>query len=95
MSCVILIASIVPCRDAAAFNQTEMTVVKAASNHNCNGSTDDCSPLCICSCCAGSSVYYSSPQVVKYVYQITADYPDFIAADIHQVAIPVWQPPQL
>jgi len=96
MACVILIISVVPCTDAKAFGSKRKTsIVKAAQQNNKPAYPDACSPLCICSCCAGCSMYSSSPQLVKFVYQISPVYPSFILADTHQVALPIWQPPQL
>ena len=96
MACVILIVSVVPCADAKAFNTKQSNeIFKATEQNNNIPHADACSPLCICSCCAGCSLYYSSPQLLKSAYQISTVYAAFILADTHQIAIPVWQPPRL
>ena len=96
MSCVILIVSIVPCKDAAAFNEKQSAVVvKAAANHDCSGNSDVCSPLCICNCCAGCTLYYSYPQLSKFVIHLSVQHSDFIKVNIHKIVLPIWQPPQL
>ena len=95
MSCVILVTSIVPCKDAAALDIKQATVVKAETHQDCNGSIDDCSPLCICNCCAGCSLYYSSPQLPQDISKTSVHYSEFTTPAIHQIYLPIWQPPQL
>lgn len=96
MACVILIVSAAPCADAKAFGVKQSSViVKAAQQNNSIPHADTCSPLCICSCCAGFSLYYSYPQLLKSIYHLSSVNDAFILADTHQVALPVWQPPRL
>jgi len=95
MSCVILIASVVPCKDAVTFDKKQTTAVKSATHQDCNGNTDECSPLCICNCCAACSIYYSSPQLPKSVLETSCQYSEFIPLSIHEVYLSIWEPPQL
>jgi len=78
MSCIILAASIAPCKDAAAFNKKQITEVKSATHQPCSGDADECSPLCICNCCAACSIYHSSPQLPTSIFETSSQYSKFI-----------------
>src|SRR5437879_509192 len=96
MACVILILSVAPCADVKDFSSKNTAIVENATQQsNKLPHSDACSPLCICSCCAGCSMYYLAPQLPQIIEYTVNIYSDFIPACIIKITLPIWLPPQL
>lgn len=94
---VVLVLSILPCADSAfamSYGTAKTELLKAAQPQD-SPQQDDCSPFCHCSCCASYSVikFYSIQSAVP-VFR-TGTEADYLPAELIEVALPVWQPPQL
>ena len=97
MALVVLVLSILPCADSAfaiSHGTAKVELSKAAQPQD-SPQQDDCSPFCHCSCCASYSVVklYSIQAAVPVFRSETES--DYLPAGLIEVAIPIWQPPQL
>lgn len=99
VSIVILVVSLVPCPDnlivkrGSSFKK-EITSSNSSNEHN--GTSDNCSPFCTCSCCTASAIYYqfSKSQVEKVIFQ-SEKYPLYNISFSTEVFYSIWQPPKL
>jgi len=95
MAFLVLALSIMPCADKDNAINAGKTEITKASNHQGDLQQDNCSPFCQCACCAGFSINHFIASIT-----ITESYKNkkqavFLPADILDIALPIWQPPQL
>ena len=97
MAIMVLALSVMPCADdarALAHKIAKTEFVKSSQQEECP-KTDVCSPFCHCSCCAGFSfTRFTSYLTGIAVFQNTVE-AAYLPAEIIEVALPIWQPPQL
>lgn len=97
MALLVLVLSLLPCVDntfamKADKAKTELT----NSTHQQDEPHEDaCSPFCICSCCAGFSIFYPFAKIEIAALAHKPAYTSFLAAQVFEVSLPIWQPPQL
>ena len=86
-----------PCADAdTAGNDSNAKTELTKSNQERNNSQqDDCSPFCQCSCCAGFCINHIITSIEITTPGGSKIQPAFLPAGILDIALPVWQPPQL
>lgn len=85
-----------PCKDASAAHNKSATYQLAKESKQSIPFTDNCSPFCQCNCCAGFSVNYS----VAYITVIPMPFISkpqaaYLPSSALEVALAIWQPPQL
>ena len=97
MAFLVLALSVMPCADADIKTtdgkaKTELT----KSNHEAgNPQQDDCSPFCQCSCCAGFCINHFITSIIITLPFGNKIKPAFLPSGILDIALPIWQPPQL
>jgi len=96
MAVLVLSFSIIPCADETSIAKEEVeNYSMTASTPQGEPQDDECSPFCICTCCAGVSVTCSSSALSAITIPHKLIYSSFIQASTHSFAAPIWQPPQL
>ena len=97
MTVMVLALSCMPCMDDAyAMNssnaKTEFSKPGKQQEHN---DTDACSPFCTCNCCTGFTFLFT-PYQIDHSISLSAEKTAFhLPSKISDIALPVWQPPQL
>ncbi|MRG45755.1 hypothetical protein GFS24_11560 [Chitinophaga sp. SYP-B3965] len=92
LTILVLTLSCLPCADAdVAHNDMEsMSMTHPAQDQH----PDACSPFCICTCCASYSfIYYTATNLTVPVS--SPNYSFFDVHTLHEISLPIWQPPQL
>ncbi len=96
MAFLVLALNVMPCADGAAIHdgkaKSEIAKTTDPQNHN---DADACSPFCHCSCCAGFSINHFIASVIIIPPYGSNSSCSFLPADIIEVALPIWQPPQI
>ncbi len=101
LAILVLIISCMPCSDmhdiAMAKRAYHSVVSKNGSHQQDNGRNDLdlCSPFCHCSCCGGFSVMQAVTIPQRLIVKIQPIYTEYVSADVINISLPVWQPPQL
>lgn len=97
MSIYMIVLSCIPCADAApGVNTPEQTFISAdADSADHAPAADLCSPLCICTCCAGFALQTATPKVSPTFFNILVPAPAYRPGAIPQPSFSIWQPPQL
>ena len=95
MAILVLALSIMPCADDGA-NKSKATTIVEKSNHQQNDpQQDDCSPFCHCTCCGTFSPNHSITVLSYILTYLSISKSSFLPADLIEIALPIWQPPQL
>lgn len=97
MAFLVLALSCMPCADvgtAIKEGKTKAEITKAAQQPG-HDDTDECSPFCHCTCCAGFSINHTS--MLRAAIHSFSNNPksSFLPSDVIEVALPIWQPPRL
>lgn len=97
MSLLVFIQSALPCMDEGSFTNVKKSqaVVSGASGESHSGNTDGCSPFCTCSCCASASCTNGLAAFEAIHFTFRPFTTDYLPASLREVALPIWQPPQL
>ena len=95
MAILVLALSIMPCADGGANESEATTIVKKANHQQSDPQQDDCSPFCQCSCCGTFSPNHSITTLSYIPSCLIISKSSFLPANIIEVALPIWQPPQL
>lgn len=100
LSILVLVLSCLPCADADSMTickaDTHKEIKKQSKQQEDNNDTDLCSPFCHCACCATFSVINKDviiPQRIEI--PVSSSFMEFLSAEIIEISLPVWQPPQL
>lgn len=96
---MILALSVLPCGDAKAMainvkEQITRDSHNAADDHEDNHQ-DNCSPLCICSCCSVASVFNPLISVEVNPIENHISHASRYSGALISISLPIWQPPQL
>lgn len=101
LAILVLILSCIPCADMDGIplvsSSTHLTAKSNLPSQQDNHKDGDlCSPFCHCACCAGFSIIYN-PVAIPQRIQIALRpvYTEFVSADVIEISLPIWQPPQL
>lgn len=98
LAIMVFFLSCLPCADVDALPlanvKTEMS--KKSSHEHKSEHKDECSPFCHCSCCATFCVI-KVPLIFQFTPKehIARVYTVHFAEEVHEISLPVWQPPQL
>lgn len=97
MAFLVLALSVMPCADAGATiydgkAKSEITKTTDAQGHT---DADACSPFCYCACCASFSINHFIVSFNIIPPNVSNPISSYLPADIIEVALPVWQPPQI
>jgi hypothetical protein len=96
LAIMVLSFSMIPCADAAGLlGQDHVKVEYASQDKHDDAGIDGCTPFCICTCCAGFSVNCLSTFISKLNLPHRTPYSSFIQENPKNIALPIWQPPQL
>ncbi|WP_394336222.1 DUF6660 family protein [Adhaeribacter arboris] len=97
LSIYMVVLPCVPCADAAPRMDTlEQTIIGMDSS--CPDETpagDLCSPLCMCSCCAGFALQNVTHKITLSSFPIPVLLPDYQAAFSPHPYFAIWQPPKV
>lgn len=88
--------SALPCSDELEVQAFEQKTIAKVEHNKASGSTESCSPICLCTCCGQSVV---EPQLVTFQLKSTT----FVAQNrmasyqfsVEQITQNIWQPPKL
>ena len=97
LAVLVLALSCMPCTDGAnAMNNSDAkTEFSKSGKQQEHKDLDDCSPFCTCSCCTGFTFLFI-PYQINYLIPQSAEKTAFLLpSKISDIALPVWQPPQL
>ncbi len=97
MAFLVLALSVMPCADTdnVANDSKAKTALTKLNQQRDNPQQDDCSPFCQCSCCAGFCINHFIASIVITTPCGSKIQPAFLPAGILDIALPIWQPPQL
>lgn len=96
MATMVLLLSVRPCNDRPVpeNGDTYAKIIKSHS-HQDSDNSDLCSPFCCCSCCCSVSVTKIIATQETPVADIPAFYQSLYTGSLSEIALPIWQPPQL
>lgn len=94
---IVLAQSFMPCADIlVAVNPAKpVSVLSQASRHQESNRTDDCSPFCHCTCCAGLSTVQNPVSISHRKICNVVSYNSYISSSTVEIAYPIFQPPKL
>ncbi len=92
MALLFFAQSIMPCADTIV-NESKQNTQVVKSLEQCDNHTDDCSPLCHCSCCSGFSINHFIPSIINKVFYKSNPSGSFLISDVIEIALSIWQPP--
>lgn len=100
LAMLMLVLSCLPCADVDddATQSTNVTceISKTSNQQHKPEHKDSCSPFCHCSCCASYFVIkvpFTIP--LALVESVNPVYTVHFTEEVHEISLPVWQPPQL
>jgi hypothetical protein len=97
MAFLVLALSVMPCADIGVSANDSKAKTELAKSNTQKGDTqrDDCSPFCHCTCCAGFSInHFVASITIIPPYESTTK-TAHLPSSVFDVALPIWQPPQL
>lgn len=96
LSIYLIVLSGIPCADAASAADTLGQTSINADSHSTGHSpaADLCSPLCICTCCAGFALQTATQKVSPAVFKITIPAPAYVSVAVSYPSFSIWQPPK-
>lgn len=97
MALLVLALGVMPCADDAnATNSNKAKSELAKSTHQTDSPQNEaCSPFCQCSCCAGFTINHFVATITVIPQYSSNPISSFLPANVREVALPIWQPPQL
>ncbi|WP_143774322.1 DUF6660 family protein [Niastella vici] len=98
MAVIVLMQSWMPCADDAAVStgaKANTIISKSPAQQKDKNHNDNCSPFCQCACCAGFSINHSFASVSALEVICSQHFTSYLPINIIEIALPVWQPPQL
>jgi len=97
MAVIVLIQSWTPCKDDvfARTGDKSQTEISKTPQHDSRDHSDACSPFCQCACCAGFSFNHMFGSVSTPQINGDRHFTSYLPADLIEISLPIWQPPQL
>lgn len=98
LALLILALSCMPCADIDAMSTNQTAVVHEVTHGGDQNSEhkDLCSPFCHCSCCTSFSIVNVPVRLPEHIIILESrNYTDYVSVRVTEIALPVWQPPQL
>ncbi len=97
MAIMVLALSAMPCADDAnAMDSSKAKAEVTKSTHQKDSpQSEACSPFCQCSCCAGFSINHFVAAITFIPPHESNATSSFLPANVREIALPIWQPPQL
>jgi hypothetical protein len=93
----ILALSILPCNDVDVCNENSDTKISMLTTNNKDDhkQTENCTPFCICSCCAVPIIHQATNtnEIVKQTY-LSVQYPSLKIFYPSYSSVAIWQPPK-
>ncbi|WP_394344115.1 DUF6660 family protein [Rufibacter hautae] len=97
LSVFMIVISCIPCADAAprvdTLAQTSINSNTGSEDHS--PAADLCSPLCICSCCAGFAMQTVTQKTSPLAVKVTIPVPVHRVVGVPTLSFSIWQPPRL
>lgn len=99
LSVLILSLNCFPCNDQndVCCEQKSHSSEKQTPCGDTSESEESCSPFCQCSCCSAFSMVSASLNIENTGIEIAQNrvYTDYFQISTLEIALPIWQPPQL
>ncbi len=95
MAVLVLAQSVMPCADAEVAPNAGKAKITKQSQQQSNNHSDACSPFCSCACCAGFSINHFIASIAIIPPYESNLVTGFLPSVIMEVALPIWQPPQI
>jgi len=95
---LVLTLSCVPCADGICVVSTcqdKVAFAKAPGHQHDREHSDACSPFCQCACCTSVLVSPAFMNISRPANNSARLWAADLSADIMDISLPVWQPPQL
>ncbi|HMJ47082.1 MAG TPA: DUF6660 family protein [Ferruginibacter sp.] len=94
MALIILALSVMPCADTAVGHENTVSAFSKAAHEAGDEQADDCSPFCICSCCAGFSINHLIPELLSNTFYLNTFTSNRVTSNVTAIASSIWQPPR-
>jgi ABC-type nickel/cobalt efflux system permease component RcnA len=102
-SMLILMLSVLPCRDAVEHKEHVKAAISNHENHdgqdNHNHDAEHCAPFCRCACCGVQFLHFEMQLISfkeNYIFAFQKDDNDsFETIFIQKIASKIWQPPKI
>lgn len=97
MAIMVLALGVMPCADAETVvndGKSKSEIIKTSDQQD-HKDADACSPFCHCACCAGFSINHFIALLTIIPPYGSAPTSRFFSSEVIEVALPIWQPPQL
>ena len=97
MAIMVLALGVMPCADDANAmdNSKAKTELTKSTHQKDSPQSEACSPFCQCSCCAGFYINHFIASIIIIPLYGGNSSCRFLPADVNEVALPIWQPPQI
>lgn len=95
LALLILVMNFKPCADEIVSKDARIYTLIQKANDHADHSEDDCSPFCYCACCSVRSLSAQTAKAVVFLPKANLPQADFVIGQVHQISLPIWQPPQL
>ncbi|WP_317125609.1 DUF6660 family protein [Rufibacter latericius] len=97
LSVFMTVMSCIPCADAAPRVDTpaQTSINPNTDSEDHSPAADLCSPLCICSCCAGFALQAVTQKASPLAFKVTIPVPVHRVASVPTLSFSIWQPPKL
>jgi len=96
MAMVVLGLSLSPCSDSALPENDHLHAsVTIAHDSPYNNEPDLCTPFCSCTCCCSISLFKNLTEQNRLSVQHIISHSSMYLGSLSEIAMPVWQPPQL
>lgn len=92
---LILAMNFKPCADELISQEPSIEVTFQKTSDHQHEQEDGCSPFCYCACCSVRAHCEFPDVTVPFLSQVAVKNPAFTSSYLHQITLPVWQPPQL
>ncbi len=97
MALIVLALSCMPCMDEASAmsNDKAKAQISKSNSPEEHNDIDNCSPFCACNCCSGFTFVITTHQIENPILPSSEKASSFLPAEIINISLPIWQPPQL
>jgi len=94
---LVLVSVFFPCSDSDIGQAGKAeTFITAASDCGGHHAEDACSPFCTCTCCVGFIIPQAPVISLKpLLVLVETTFLPYFPAEVKEVMLPIWQPPQL
>jgi len=95
MGIIVLAVSCMPCLGGAFCIKNEKAKIEVSKSGSHQDKEDNCSPFCICNCCAGFFINHSFTSINILQINNCRNFVSYLPENITKISLPVWEPPRL